>query len=228
NGGIIDDDQPSITTVEPGAPGVAGDNVVEGNDLVYTVSLSATTTVAATYAYNLGGGTATAGADYNSTATFSNGVTLVGGSLIVPAGVSSFTVTVATINDSVVDSASPESLPLVIGGVTGNGGIIDDDQPSITTVEPGAPGVAGDNVVEGNDLVYTVSLSATTTVASTYAYNLGGGTATAGADYNSTATFSNGVTLVGGSLIVPAGVSSFTVTVATINDAIVDSASPES
>ena len=199
---IVDNDQPTITTVEPGAPGVAGDNVVEGNDLVYTVSLSATTTVASTYAYNLGGGTATAGADYNSTTTFSNGVTLVGGSLIVPAGVSSFTVTVATINDTVVDSASPESLPLVIGGVTGNGGILDDDQPSITTVEPGAPGVAGDNVVEGNDLVYTVSLSATTTVASTYAYNLGGGTATAGADYNSTATFSNGVTLVGGNLIV--------------------------
>ncbi|MBC3809128.1 retention module-containing protein, partial [Undibacterium seohonense] len=225
---IVDNDQPSITTVEPGAPGVAGDNVVEGNDLVYTVSLSATTTVASTYAYNLGGGTATAGADYNSTATFSNGVTLVGGSLIVPAGVSTFTVTVATINDSVVDSASPESLPLVIGGVTGNGGIIDDDQPSITTVEPGAPGVGGDNVVEGNDLVYTVSLSATTTVASTYAYNLGGGSATAGADYTSTATFSNGVTLVGGSLIVPAGVSTFTVTVATINDSVVDSASPES
>ncbi|MBC3809791.1 hypothetical protein H8K52_20915, partial [Undibacterium seohonense] len=83
---------------------------------------------ASTYAYNLGGGTATAGADYNSTATFSNGVTLVGGSLIVPAGVSTFTVTVATINDAIVDSASPESLPLVIGGVTGNGGIIDDDQ----------------------------------------------------------------------------------------------------
>ncbi|MBC3833724.1 hypothetical protein H8K33_19670, partial [Undibacterium amnicola] len=79
-----------------------------------------------------------------------NGVTLVGGNLIVPAGVSSFTVTVATINDAVVDSASPESLPLVIGGVTGNGGIIDDDQPTITTVEPGAAGPGGDTVVEGN------------------------------------------------------------------------------
>ncbi|MFC0349310.1 hypothetical protein, partial [Undibacterium danionis] len=199
----------------------------EGNNLVYTVSLSGTTTVAGTYAYSLGGGSATAGADYNSTATFSNGVTLVGGNLIVPAGVASFTVTVATIDDAVVDSASPETLPLVIAGVTGAGGILDNDQPTITTVEPGGPGVGDNNVVEGTSLVYTVSLSSTTTVAGTYAYSLGGGSATAGADYNATPTFSNGVTLVGGNLIVPAGVASFTVTVATIDDAVVDSASPE-
>ena len=122
-----------------------------------------TTTVAGTYAYSLGGGTATSGLDYNNTATFSNGVTLVGGNLIVPAGVASFTVTVATIDDAIVDSASPETLPLVIAGVTGAGGILDNDQPTITTVEPGGPGVGDNNVVEGNSLVYTVSLSGTTT-----------------------------------------------------------------
>ncbi|MBC3809716.1 choice-of-anchor K domain-containing protein, partial [Undibacterium seohonense] len=206
---------------------IGDDNVVEGNNLIYTVSLSAATSNVSTYAYSLGGGTATAGSDYNTTPTFSNGVTLVGGNLIVPSGVTSFTVTVATINDVVVDSASPETLPLVVGGVTGNGGIIDNDQPTITTVEPGAPGTGDNNVVEGTNLVYTVSLSSPTTIASTYAYALGGGTATSGADYNATPTFSNGVTLVGGNLIVPAGVTNFTVTVATIDDAVVDSASPE-
>ncbi|MBR7801849.1 hypothetical protein, partial [Undibacterium fentianense] len=87
-------------------------------------------------------------------------VSLVGSNLIVPAGVSSFTVTVATINDTIVDSASPETLPLVVGGVTGNGGIIDDDQPTISTV------VSGGNVVEGNNLTYTVSLTSGTTIAS--------------------------------------------------------------
>ncbi|MFC0348983.1 retention module-containing protein, partial [Undibacterium danionis] len=209
NTNIIDDDAPSVLGVEPGAPGVADNNVVEGANLVYTVTLSQATTSATTYAYSLGGGTATAGSDYNATPTFSNGVTLVGGNLIVPAGVASFTVTVATIDDAVVDSASPETLPLVIAGVTGAGGILDNDQPTITTVEPGGPGVGDDNVVEGNNLVYTVSLSGTTTVAGTYAYSLGGGSATAGADYNATPTFSNGVTLVGGNLIVPAGVASF-------------------
>ncbi|MBR7801825.1 hypothetical protein, partial [Undibacterium fentianense] len=139
NGGIIDDDQPTISTV------VSGGNVVEGNNLTYTVSLTSGTTIASTYAYSLGGGTATATSDYNTTPTFSNGVSLVGSNLIVPAGVSSFTVTVATINDTIVDSASPETLPLVVGGVTGNGGIIDDDQPTISTV------VSGGNVVEGNN-----------------------------------------------------------------------------
>ncbi|MBC3809749.1 hypothetical protein H8K52_20660, partial [Undibacterium seohonense] len=172
----IDNDKPTITTVEPGTPGIGDDNVVEGNNLIYTVSLSAATSNVSTYAYSLGGGTATAGADYNTTPTFSNGVTLVGGNLIVPSGVTSFTVTVATINDVVVDSASPETLPLVVGGVTGNGGIIDNDQPTITTVEPGAPGTGDNNVVEGTNLVYTVSLSSPTTIASTYAYALGGGT----------------------------------------------------
>ncbi|MBI3713650.1 MAG: type I secretion C-terminal target domain-containing protein, partial [Burkholderiales bacterium] len=37
------------------------------------------------------------------------------------------TVTVATIDDAVLDSAATETLPLVVGGVTGNGGIIDNE-----------------------------------------------------------------------------------------------------
>jgi len=54
-------------------------------------------------------------------------VTLVGGNLIVTIGVSSFTVTVATINDTVIDSLAIETLPLVVGGATGIGGIIDNE-----------------------------------------------------------------------------------------------------
>ncbi|MFZ6802199.1 hypothetical protein, partial [Undibacterium sp. Di24W] len=82
--------------------------------------------------------------------------------VIVPSGVTAFTVTVSTIDDTVIDSASPETLPLVIGGATGTGGILDNEKPTITTIEPGAPGAGDDNVVEGNNLVYTVSLSAAT------------------------------------------------------------------
>ncbi|MFZ6802202.1 hypothetical protein, partial [Undibacterium sp. Di24W] len=80
------------------------DNVVEGNNLVYTVSLSAATNATTTYAYSLGGGSATATSDYNTTPVFSNGVTLVGGNVIVPSGVTAFTVTVSTIDDTVIDS----------------------------------------------------------------------------------------------------------------------------
>ncbi|MBR7801848.1 hypothetical protein, partial [Undibacterium fentianense] len=88
---------------------VSGGNVVEGNNLTYTVSLTSGTTIASTYAYTLGGGTATATSDYNTTPTFSNGVSLVGSNLIVPAGVSSFTVTVGTVDDTILESATAET-----------------------------------------------------------------------------------------------------------------------
>ena len=126
------------------------------------------TVQSATYAYTVGGGTATAGSDYTNSPSFSNGVTLVGGNLIVPAGVTSFTVSYPTLDDAVVDSAATESLPLTIGGVTATGGIIDNDQPTISSIDPGAVG-AGDDVVEGQTLTYTVTLSTATVQSATYA-----------------------------------------------------------
>ncbi|MFZ2269799.1 MAG: VWA domain-containing protein, partial [Azonexus sp.] len=54
-------------------------------------------------------------------------------------GVTSFTVTVPTIDDSVVDSAATETLPLTVGGVSGAGGIIDneitDGNETVSTLE---------------------------------------------------------------------------------------------
>ncbi|MBK7051208.1 MAG: hypothetical protein IPH54_10660 [Rhodoferax sp.] len=176
-GGILDNDKPSITTVEVGAAGVSDDNVLEGKALVYNVTLSAPTTIASTYSFVLGSGSATSGADFNATPVFSDSVTYDSASktITVPAGVSAFTVTYSTIDDTVVDSASPETLPLSIGGVSATGGILDNDKPSITTVEVGAAGVSDDNVLEGKALVYNVTLSAPTTIASTYSFVLGSG-----------------------------------------------------
>ncbi|WP_200934483.1 hypothetical protein, partial [Methylophilus sp. Leaf459] len=112
----------TVVTVEPGQPGPGDDSVVEGNNLVYTVTLSATTNVPTTYTYTLGGGTAST-ADYG-TAVFSNGVVLnANGTITVPAGVSSFTVTVPTVDDTIVELN--ETLPLTIGGATGTGVIVD-------------------------------------------------------------------------------------------------------
>ncbi|WP_372239992.1 retention module-containing protein, partial [Pseudomonas sp. 8BK] len=68
---------PTIGSVEPGAPGVADDNVNEGETLVFNVSITGTSTQPVSYALSLGG-TATAGSDYTATltnASFSNGVT---------------------------------------------------------------------------------------------------------------------------------------------------------
>ncbi len=217
-------DDPVISQIEVGSLGAADDNVVEGNNLVFNVTLSAVTTQAETYAFSLGGGSASA-ADYG-TAVFSNGVTFdpATGLITVPAGVTTFAVTLATVDDLLVE-ASPETVPLTIGGVSVTGGILDNDSPTIRSVEAGAPGVADDNVNEGLDLVFNVALSATTNKAETYSFNLGGGTATAGTDYNSTltnASFTNGVTYdaATGKITVPAGVTDFSVTVPTLNDTI--------
>jgi hypothetical protein len=283
------------------------------------VNLSNASSTATTFAYSLSGTTATAGTDFNTTATFSNGVTLSGGTLTVPAGVTSFTVTYATVNDTL--NEVNETTALTIGGVTGVGTINDNDPiptlsinnvsvneaagtatftvtlsaasgqavtvnyatsngtatagsdytsttggltfapgvvtqtitvpitndtifegnetfnvvlstPSNATIATGtgvgtivdndlAPTistVSAASVTEGGNLVHTVNLSNASSTATTFAYSLSGTTATAGTDFNTTATFSNGVTLSGGTLTVPAGVTSFTVTYATVND----------
>ena len=91
-----------------------------------------------TYSLSLVDGTATGGGtDYTSTlvnANFSNGVTISGGTITVPAGVTSFTVTVPTTNDT-IDEAN-ETYTLNVGAASGTGTITDDDNaaPTISTV----------------------------------------------------------------------------------------------
>jgi large repetitive protein len=194
----------------PTIASVSAASVTEGGNLVHTVNLSNASSTATTFAYSLSGTTATAGTDFNTTATFSNGVTLSGGTLTVPAGVTSFTVTYATVNDTIFEPT--ETTALTVGGVTGVGSIVDND------LAPTISSVSAASVTEGGNLVHTVNLSNASSTATTFAYSLSGTTATAGTDFNTTATFSNGVTLSGGTLTVPAGVTSFTVTYATVND----------
>ena len=221
--GLINDNDstPTIKTVEPGTPGVADDAVTEGTSLVYNVSLTNASSTPTSYTFALGGGSAS-GADIGTPA-FNNGVTYdaATGRITVPAGVTAFTVTVPTTDDTV--SEPQESVPLTIGGVTGTGLINDNDgTPTITKVEPGTPGVADDAVPEGTNLVYTVSLSNVSTTPTSYSFTLGGGSASS-TDIG-TPSFSNGVTYdaATGKVTVPANVTSFTVTVPTINDTITE------
>ncbi|MDD2932603.1 MAG: Calx-beta domain-containing protein [Methylotenera sp.] len=324
-GGIIDTTgAPTISTVEPGSPVTTDDNVNEGSNLVFNVSVSGTSLNPTSFAFTLGGGTATVGTDYSNTPVFSNGVTYNAGTglISVPAGVTSFSVTVPTLTDTITGEPL-ETVPLTIGGVTGTGGIIDttgaptisivgtdaiEGNPlsfAVTLSNPSAIAVvypyeltgsadaadvgmpiftngvifdaeigtitipAGvtsftivyptvdDSVFEGNEtvvvnivsaagsanildndsapivnaisvasadegtaLVHTVTLSNASTQDSTFAYSLTGATATAGVDFDSTPIFSDGVTLSGGFVTVPAGVTSFTVTIPTIDDLI--------
>lgn len=114
---------PNVSTVSS----VSGN---EGTSLVHTVTLSAVTTAPANYSYSLGGGTSTSVSDYTVPPTFSNGVTLSGGTLTVPSGVSSFTVSVAALSDG--SSESSETYNLTIGGITGVGTISDVGASGVT------------------------------------------------------------------------------------------------
>ena len=208
-GTIIDNDAaPTISSVTAASS-------IEGASLVHTVALSNASSVATTFAFTLGGGTATSGIDYNAP-TFSNGVTYsaITGLVTVPAGVTSFDVTVATINDTIYEGVY-ETYNLTVGGVTGVVGTITDNDAA-----PTISSVTAATQTEGVSLVHTVNLSSAASVATTHSFSLGGGTATSGTDYTSPPTFSNGVTLSGGNLTVPAGVTSFTVTIPTTNDVI--------
>ncbi|MGO4819781.1 Ig-like domain-containing protein, partial [Flavobacterium sp. W22_SRS_FP1] len=101
--------------------------VTEGQDLIYTVTLSSPTASGNPQTYTFtSGGTATNGSDYNSLFTFTNGVINNGdGTITVPGGVSSFTITVKTIDDIVIES--PETLILYIGSKSATANILDND-----------------------------------------------------------------------------------------------------
>ncbi|MEQ9725133.1 Calx-beta domain-containing protein [Pseudomonas sp. WHRI 8822A] len=228
NATIVDNDAaPTVSTVSAAVDSTGG-QVDEGDNAVFTVNLTNASSTATTFSLALNAGTATAGSDYNAALTnqsFSNGVTYnaATGQVTVPAGVTSFTVTVPTINDTV--SEPTETFSLTVGGQTGTATIIDNDAaPTVGSVSA-AVDSAGGQVDEGDNAVFTVNLSNASSTPSTFSLALNSGTATAGSDYNGTLTnqsFSNGVTYnaATGQVTVPAGVTSFTVTVPTINDTV--------
>ncbi|WP_218189572.1 S-layer family protein, partial [Pseudomonas sp. PA15(2017)] len=224
---IIDNDPvPTVSTVSSAVDN-AGGQVDEGDNAIFTVNLTNASSTPTTFSLALNAGTAVAGSDYNGTLTnqsFSNGVTYnaTTGQVTVPAGVSSFTVTVPTINDTVHEQT--ETFTLNVGGKVGTATIIDNDPvPTVKTIDVGQPGTADDNVVEGNNLVFNVTLSNASSIPTVLSFNATG-TATANVDYKLTAqSFSNGVTYdaTTGKITVPAGVTSFSVTVQTLADNVV-------
>ncbi len=224
---IIDNDAaPTVGSVSA-AVDSAGGQVDEGDNAVFTVNLTNASSTPTTFSLALNPGTAVAGSDYNAALTnqsFSNGVTYnaTTGQVTVPAGVTSFTVTVPTINDTV--SEPTETFSLTVGGKTGTATIIDNDPaPTVKIIDIGQPGTADDNVVEGNNLVFNVTLSNASSTPTVLAFNATG-TAIANVDYKLTAqSFSNGVTYDAstGKITVPAGVTSFSVTVPTLADNVV-------
>ncbi len=140
----------------------------------------------------------------------------LGTSIVIPAGQSSATVTVATINDSIQQNTETVVLTLATDAAYNLGtptsatvNILDDDSPplpvvtvadTITTAsEPSTPGQ------------FTVSRTGATTSALTVNFTVSG-SATSGADYVS----------IGTSVVIPAGQSSVALAVTPIDDALVE------
>ncbi len=95
--------------------------VQEGSNLVHTVVLnqSANGTQHLDFALNL----ESASANDIGNLSFSNGVTLQDGQLTIPAGVSSFSISIATTADRLAEST--ETLSLTVGGVSVQDSIVD-------------------------------------------------------------------------------------------------------
>lgn len=183
--GVVYKSVPSGPTVST----VTGTTVTEGGSVVFTVTLSGATSGTTNYAASFSG-TATS-ADYNNalgSATYSDGVIFSGGDFVVPSGVSSFTVTIATTQDALDEDN--ETLILTVGGTASTGGTITDDDA--------APTISVNDATENaGEVIFTVSLSATSGKSITVDYATADGTSTAGVDYTAktgTLTFAAGET----------------------------------
>ncbi|WP_457810446.1 tandem-95 repeat protein [Vibrio diabolicus] len=131
---------------------VVGDSVTEGDNVTFSVVLDEVTSTAVKYQVDmLAQGSSVDKDDVNlSNATYTNGVVFLGGYLIVPAGISSFEISIPTIDDLVVESS--ETIVLELGGETGTATVLDNDSTELSVVDAG-------DVIEGTDAIFTVLLS---------------------------------------------------------------------
>jgi Ca2+-binding RTX toxin-like protein len=230
------------------------DDVSEGSFAVFTVSLSTALILATEISLALGDAGDTAdGDDYDSnfTAFYIDGddnkqsLTVTGGKITLPAGVSTFYVSVETTDDEVFEGDEFFTLTATIGDDgpsdsdtatikdDGTGTVYDEygEEDTEATPDSDTPTIAvtgvGD-VSEGSYAVFTVTLSNASASATEISLELGddSDTADAGDDYNSTFTAfyidgddnKQSLTVTGGKITLPAGVSTFYVSVETTDD----------
>ena len=177
---------------------ISDKSVTEGDsgttNAAFTVTLSSASANPVTVAYATANGSATAGSDYTATS----------GTLTFAPGVTSQTVNVSVLGDTVGESnetftvalSNPSGATIVRGTATGT--ITNDDQTQSTLPSASIADLA---VVEGNGdhahFMFTVTLSKTSDTPVTVQYATGDGTATGGTDYvvgSGTLTFAPGVT----------------------------------
>ena len=184
-------------------------SVTEGNsgsvNAVFTVSLSAASGLPVSVAYATANGSATAGSDYTAKT----------GTLNFAPGVTTQTVSVAVLGDTVAEPNETFAVNLsgavnaTLADSQGLGTILDNDAvPSLTINDV--------SVTEGNsgsvNAVFTVSLSAASGLPVSVAYATANGSATAGSDY----------TAKTGTLNFAPGVTTQTVSVAVLGDTVAE------
>ena len=174
----------------------------EGGALTFTVTKAGTTTSSYSVNYATANGTATSGSDYTATS----------GTLTFLPGDMTKTITVATIDDSVVEPSETVLVNLsaptgnaTITAAQGSGTIVDND------VAFAISNAAA--VTEGGTLTFTVTRSGTTSSGFSVNYATASGTATSGSDYTATS----------GTLTFLASETTKTISVATIDDGVTES-----
>jgi hypothetical protein len=202
-GTIKNDDAPPVATI-------SSPSVTEGNSgnktLTFTVTLSAASGLPATFSFATSNGTA-ASSDYNARS----------GTLTIAAGQTTGTISVTVLGDTRYEAnetvrltlTNPTGATFAGGGASlvGTGTITNDDAKPVASI-------SNVSLVEGAagtvNLVYTVTLSAVSGLATTIAYATSDGSATAGSDYAAKT----------GTLTIAAGQTTGTITVAVNGDAL--------
>jgi hypothetical protein len=199
----------TINDNDAAAPSLAISNataVTEGGTLTFTVNKTGTTSSSYSVNYATASGTATSGTDFAATS----------GTLTFLPGDTTKTITVATIDDTIVESSETVlvNLSSPTGGATiitaqGSGTINDNDvaPPSFAIGNAAA-------VTEGGTLTFTVTKAGTASSTYSVDYATASGTATSGSDF----------TAASGTLTFLAGDTTKTIMVATIDDGVVESA----
>ncbi len=182
--------------------------VTEGGALSYTISLDKAATTDVTVTVSAAGSTATDGTDF----------TLPSTTVTIPSGQTSVTFLVNTIDDQNQESLEAVALQLsnpsgaTLGAKTSaTGTILDNDAPpaDLPTISiANAP-----DVTEGGDAVFTITLSKASDTPVTVNYVTVGGDAQDGDDYTGSQ----------GTITIPAGQTSITLSIATINDSTYES-----
>jgi Tol biopolymer transport system component len=173
--------------------------ITEGSSASYTVSLDKASASDITVNYLAQDGSAQAGVDFDS----------LSGTLTIPAGQTSAPLAVQSLDNATACQAD-RSFSLVLSSPSGASlsvatattAIEDDDYPNLS--------VADTSVTEGNTAVLTATLSQSCGFDVQFSWATANSTATAGKDYMTAS----------GAVLIPAGTTSKTISVSTINNSI--------